>query len=98
MIVKPFYEIIKKPLVTEKSVVVRGENNVYSFEVALDASKPAIKDAVQGYFKVRVKGVRTLVVRGNKRRIGRYSGRRGNWKKALVELVEGQKIDIFEVK
>ncbi|QQR80834.1 MAG: 50S ribosomal protein L23 [Deltaproteobacteria bacterium] len=95
---KPFYEIIKKPLVTEKSVVIRGENNTYSFEVSLDASKPSIKAAVQDYFNVKVKGVRTIVVRGNKRRIGRYSGRRANWKKALVELAPGQKIDIFEVK
>ncbi len=95
---KPFYEIIKKPLITEKSVTVRGENNVYSFEVALDATKPLIKGAVQDYFNVKVKDVRTLVVRGNKHRIGRYSGRRSNWKKALVLLESGQKIDIFEVK
>ena len=95
---KPFYEIIKKPLVTEKSVTARGAHNVYSFEVSLDASKPTIQSAVQDYFKVKVADVRTLIVRGNKRRVGRYSGKRSNWKKAFVVLEPGQKIDIFEVK
>ena len=70
----------------------------YSFEVALAANKKTIRDAVQDFFKVTVREVRTLIVRGKMRRIGRHQGQRSNWKKAIVTLAEGQKIELFEVK
>lgn len=95
---KPFYEVIKRPLITEKAVLAKEELGRYSFEVALEASKPAIREAVEDFFKVKVHDVRTMIVRGKQRRIGRYQGKRSNWKKAVVTLAKGQKIEIFEVK
>lgn len=95
---KPFYEVIKRPLITEKAVLAKEEFGRYSFEVALEASKPAIREAVEDFFKVKVRDIRTMIVRGKQRRIGRYQGRRSNWKKAIVTLAKGQKIEIFEVK
>ena len=83
---------------TEKSVTLKDMFNRYSFEVSLDASKHSIRTAVESYFKVSVEDVRTMIVRGKFRRIGRYSGQRSNWKKAVVTLAAGQKLDIFEVQ
>ena len=92
------YEIIKRPLVTEKSVLLKEKLGRYAFEVALGASKGAIAKAVENFFQVKVKNVRTLIVRGNTRRVGRYFGKRPSRKKAIVTLVPGQKIDMFEAK
>jgi large subunit ribosomal protein L23 len=101
--------IIKRPLLTEKSARLRetggnaetpAEGDTYSqqvvFEVARDANKIEIKNAVQSLFKVGVTDVRTLVVRGKEKRIGRYSGRRPSWKKAFVTLKPGDNIEFFE--
>jgi large subunit ribosomal protein L23 len=95
---KPFYEVIKRPLITEKAVLAKETLGRYSFEVALEATKPAIREAIEGHFKVKVHDVRTMVIRGKDRRIGRHQGRRPNWKKAIVTLAPGQKLEIFEVK
>lgn len=95
---RPFYEVIKRPLLTEKAVLMKENFNRYSFEVDLHATKPSISEAIESHFKVNVEEIRTLVLRGKFRKIGRYTGRRSNWKKAIVTLKEGQKIEVFEAK
>lgn len=91
-------EIIKRPLITEKAVLDREKFGRYAFEVASQASKHAIRQAVEGFFNVKVTDVKTMLVRGKVRRVGRYFGKRPNWKKAIVTLAKGQKIDMFEAK
>jgi large subunit ribosomal protein L23 len=91
-------DILKRPLITEKAVAHKEQFGRYAFEVGLGASKSAIRKAVEDFFKVKVKDVRTMIVRGKVRRVGRYSGKRPNWKKAVVTLAQGQKIDLFEAK
>jgi large subunit ribosomal protein L23 len=101
--------IIKRPLLTEKSSRLRetggaaerhAEGDTYAqqvvFEVARDANKIEIRSAVQALFKVTVTDVRTLVVRGKEKRVGRFSGRRPSWKKAFVTLKPGDNIEFFE--
>lgn len=95
---RPFYEVVKRPLITEKAVELKESWDRYCFEVALNASKPAIRGAIESQFKVKVLDVHTAVVRGKTRRVGRHGGRRPNWKKAIVTLAKGQKIELFEVK
>lgn len=92
------YEIIKRPLITEKAVIAKENLGRYSFEVALEAGKYSIRQAVERMFKVKVEEVRTLIVRGKARRVGRYTGQRPNWKKAIVTLKKGQKIALFDSK
>ncbi|MBL0221090.1 MAG: 50S ribosomal protein L23 [Myxococcales bacterium] len=101
--------IIKRPLLTEKSARLRetgggasskAEGDEYAqqvvFEVARDSNKIEIKAAVQTLFKVTVTDVRTLVVRGKVKRVGRFSGQRPAWKKAFVTLKAGDNIEFFE--
>ena len=100
--------IIKRPLLTEKSARLREtgggaakpEGDTYAqqvvFEVARDANKIEVKQAVEKLFKVKVTQVRTLVARGKMKRIGRFSGRRPSWKKAFVTLKPGDNIEFFE--
>jgi large subunit ribosomal protein L23 len=90
------YKILLKPLVSEKSNLLRESSNQVVFEVAQDANKQTIKAAVEQAFKVTVEDVRTLVVRGKFKTVGRYQGKRSNWKKAVVSLKAGDKIDLFE--
>jgi len=92
---KPLHQIIKKPLVTEKSSLQKDAGQVVAFEVALDANKVEIKQAVEKAFNVKVAGVNTCVVAGKVKRVGRNSGKRPNRKKALVTLAEGSTIDFF---
>ncbi len=90
-------QVIKRPLyLTEKGAKLREEQNKYTFEVDLDANKMQIKDAVETLFKVTVRDVRTLIVRGHMRRMGRTFAKTRNWKKAVVTLREGDTIDFFE--
>jgi large subunit ribosomal protein L23 len=89
------YEVIRRPLITEKTTMLNGLNT-YGFEVAREANKIEIKRAVEELFKVDVVKVNTLNVRGKVRRRGRMVGRTPSWKKAYVTVAEGQKIDIFE--
>jgi len=87
------YELVRAPVITEKST--RGsEHNQVTFRVPLDATKPEIKAAVEGLFKVKVKAVNTLRVRGKVKRWRGHSGRRSDYKKAIVSLAEGQSIDV----
>jgi len=101
--------VIKRPLLTEKSARLRetggaaeaaAEGEEYAqqvvFEVAKDANKIEIRHAVQSLFNVTVTGVRTLVVRGKQKRVGRFSGMRPSWKKAVVTLKAGDNIEFFE--
>ena len=93
---KTIYQVLRRPLVTEKGNILRDENNEYLFEVAMDANKVRIRHAVEELFDVQVTGVRTSVVRGKNKRVGRHLGKRPNWKKAVVSLREGDSIEIFE--
>jgi large subunit ribosomal protein L23 len=100
--------IIKRPLLTEKGTRLRetGGNpftpapedlkQKLMFEVARDANKIEIRDAVKKLFNVDVEDVRTVVVRGKVKRIGRFSGIRPHWKKAIVTLKAGQTVELFE--
>ncbi|MFL5576098.1 MAG: 50S ribosomal protein L23 [Gemmatimonadaceae bacterium] len=89
------HRTIVRPIVTEKSSLAYQERGEYHFEVHPDANKPAIKQAVEQLFGVRVAGVWTSNQRGKTRRVGKTAGRRANWKKAIVTLSEGR-IEIFE--
>lgn len=91
------YDVIKRPLVTEKTSVARELNRVVAFEVARDANKIEIKDAVQRLFNVQVEEVKTVNVAGKVKRVGKNVGKRSNWKKAYVTLKEGSNVDFFEV-
>jgi len=91
------HEVIRAPIVTEKSDQDREANNAYAFEVDRRASKDEIKAAVKKFFGVNPVDVRTSIVRGKVKRVGRSIGRRPNWKKAIVVLEEGQSIDLFNL-
>jgi large subunit ribosomal protein L23 len=88
--------IILKPLVTEKGSRLREAGNKYLFQVAKDANRIEIGQAVKQIFNVKVKDVKTIVVHGKVKRMGMFSGKRPDWKKAVVTLEEGQSIDLFE--
>lgn len=92
------YEVIKRPIISEKSTALAEVAGKYAFEVATQANKQEIRDAVQRLFNVKVREVRTMVVHGKVKRTGRFEGKRPNWKKALVTLAEGQKIEFFQNK
>jgi large subunit ribosomal protein L23 len=86
------YDVIKRPLVTEKGVTKKDGERTLCFEVAAGANKTQIRQAVQTIFKVKVEDVRTSVTAGKLRRRGRFSGYRADWKKAYVRLKVGEKI------
>ena len=92
------FDIIKRPLDTEKLDRMRDRENKFAFEIALQANKTEVKQAIEGLFKVKVLDVKTSIVRGKYRRIGRSEGKRSNWKKAIVTLKEGDAISLFEGK
>ena len=88
-------DIILKPVVTEKAVDLMQENK-YAFKVRNDANKIEIKQAIEEIFKVKVVSVNTLRVHGKTKRMGRYEGKTSEWKKAIVQLREGDTIEVFE--
>ncbi len=88
------YQIIKRPLRTEKSVADGELTNSYHFEVDLKANKIQIKEAIEKFFNVKVDDVRTLVKKGKTRRVKFRLGRTKDWKKAIVKLKEGNTIDL----
>lgn len=90
------HDIIISPLVTEKSTTQREGQNQYSFKVDKKANKIEIKEAVERLFKVKVTEVRTTMIRGKVKRLGRRFGKRPDWKKAIVTVKEGDRIDFFE--
>ncbi len=89
-------EIIRRPLVTEKSTIMREESgNIIAFEVAPEANKIQVKNAVEQLFKIKVEEVRIFNVRGKVKRMGRWQGKRRDWRKAYVRLKEGEKAPDF---
>jgi large subunit ribosomal protein L23 len=90
------HDVIRKPLVTEKSNIDREQQNVVTFAVDPRANKHEIQRAVEELFDVRVLDVRTMRMPRKERRMGRFVGRRTEWKKAIVRLAEGQTIEFFE--
>ncbi len=90
-------DVIRRPLITEKSTALRDERNVVAFEVHREANKIDVKRAVEHHFKRKVAEVRIANVHGKTRRQGRFVGRRPDWKKAYVRLADGeQPIEFFE--
>ena len=87
------YGIIRSPVITEKSTLITQFNQV-TFRVPMDATKPEIKQAVEGLFEVNVTGVNTLIQKGKTKRFRGIKGRRSDTKKAIVTLAEGQQIDV----
>ena len=88
--------VIRRPLVTEKSTRQKEAGRHYAFEVDPEANKVEIQHAVERLFKVKVLHVRTCKVLGKIKRMGRRHGKRPDWKKAIVTLQEGSRIDFFE--
>jgi large subunit ribosomal protein L23 len=86
------YEVIKKPIVTEKGVTKKDSERTLCFEVDADANKTQIRQAIQTLFKVKVEDVRTSTTAGKLRRRGKYAGYRPDWKKAYVKLKTGEKM------
>jgi large subunit ribosomal protein L23 len=90
-------DVIRRPLITEKSTLQRDDTNTVAFEVDRKANKIDVKRAVEAQFKVKVAEVRIASMHGKVRRQGRFEGRRPDWKKAYVRLAEGEKtIEFFE--
>lgn len=88
-------EIIRRPLITEKTTLLREDDRTLVFQVARDANKLDIKRAVEQLLGSKVESVRTLVAHGKTKRRGRFEGRRPDWKKAYVRLREGEKVPDF---
>ena len=93
---KEAQKIIRRPLITEKSTRQKEESRQYIFEVHREANKIEIQSAVERLFKVKVLQVRTSNVLGKVKRLGRRYGKRPDWKKAIITLKEGDRIDFFE--
>jgi large subunit ribosomal protein L23 len=89
-------DIIIAPVVSEKSVSNIKKNNTYTFKVDKKANKIEIRNAIEEIFKVKVKKVNTMNVRGKKRRLGAHEGKKPDWKKAMVKLNKGDNIEVFE--
>ena len=88
-------DVIRRPLITEKTTVIRDENLTMVFQVAMDANKIDIRRAVEHLLGSKVASVRTSLAHGKMKRQGRYVGRRSDWKKAYVKLREGEKLPDF---
>jgi len=86
------YDVIRRPLITEKGLAAKETEGTLVFDVAPDASKTEVKQAVEALFKVKVLNVRTANVLGKERRRGKFSGYKPDWKKAYVRLKEGEKM------
>jgi large subunit ribosomal protein L23 len=90
------YQVIKEPHITEKANLQKEETNQITFRVHKKANKVEIRQAVETFFKTKVLEVRTMNVRGKKRRMGRTVGKKSDWKKAVVRLAPGENIEFFE--
>ncbi len=89
-----YRDIIKAPIITEKSANIASDERKYVFKVDVKANKSQIKDAIEKIFNVKVKSVNTVNVHPKKKRVGRYTGMTNKYKKAIVTLVNGNKIDL----
>lgn len=90
------YDIIRRPIVTEKSSLMKEAGNQYVFEVATGANKIEIAKAIEALFKVKVLAVKVMNMEGKARRLGKSSGKRPDWRKAIVKLSPKDKISFFE--
>ena len=90
------YQVLKRPLITEKSTLEKEQHNKLLFEVNPSANKIEIKQAVEQIFKVDVLQVRTVNVKGKNKRVGRYMTKSSDWKKAVVTIKPGQRVEFFE--
>jgi large subunit ribosomal protein L23 len=90
------YDVVLRPIITEKSSLLKETGNQYVFEVQRDVNKIEIKKAVEKLFKVKVVSVHVSNVEGKKKRVGRFAGKKPDWKKAIVKLSPKDKITIFE--
>jgi large subunit ribosomal protein L23 len=88
-------DVIRRPLITEKTTIQREDGRTIVFQVAADATKIEVKQAIEKLLGSKVESVRTTLVHGKVKRQGRFSGRRSDWKKAYVRLREGQKMPEF---
>ena len=93
---KSIYDVIRRPIITEKTTAQKDVENQVVFEVDKRANKFEIREAVEKLFKVQVDSVNTVVMPGKPKRFGRVFGRRPSWKKAVVTLKEGENLDFFE--
>lgn len=93
---KYIYDMIRTPLITEKTTSQKALNNSVTFKVDIKATKDQIKKAVEKMFSVKVIDVHTIKVLGKNKRLGRFLGKRSDWKKAIVTLKPGDKIEYFE--
>ncbi len=90
-------EIIIAPIITEKSSLIKESQNSYTFKVSINANKIEIRKVIEQIFNVKVVNVNTIKYKGKPKRLGRYAGKRADWKKAIVTLAEGQTIPDFEL-
>ena len=90
------YGIIRRPLITEKTSIQKEQSNQITFEVDRGANRIEIKRAIEKIFKVNVAHIRTMQVKGKKKQRGRIIGKRRDWKKAIVTLLPGERIEFFE--
>lgn len=89
------HQVLRRPVISEKSTMAAETKRQVVFEVLADATKKEVKEAVEALFEVSVEGVQVINVRGKIKRFGRTPGKRGNWKKAYVRLAEGDDIDFL---
>ena len=94
---KSLFNVIRRPIISEKSIALREALNQVTFEVDMGANKIEIRKAVEQLLEASVSSVNTLIVRGKSKRIGRYTGKRPNWKKAIVTLNEGESIEALDL-
>ncbi len=90
------YQVIKEPRITEKANIQKEDTNQVTFKVHKKANKVEIRQAVETFFKIKVLDVRTMNVRGKRRRMGKTVGKKSDWKKAVVRLAPGENIEFFE--
>ena len=88
-------DVIRRPLVTEKTTILREDGRTIVFQVAADANKVEIRHAIEKLLGSKVESIRTAIAHGKVKRQGRFSGRRSDWKKAYVRLKDGEKIPEF---
>ena len=93
---KDTFNVLVQPMLTERSMLLKDKQNRYSFKVDISATKIEIRNAVEKLFKVKVKKVCTSIMPGKLHRVGKFEGLRKDWKKAIVTLQKGQKIDVTE--
>ena len=92
---KEWHQVVRKPLITEKSTRMKEAENQIAFVVDSEANKVQIRQAVEKLFKVKVKSVRTMNLVGKRKRMGKFWGWKSDWKKAIVKIEKGQTIDKF---